>query len=403
MRNSLYIIALGIIMPIISPAQTNARIVVIGSSTAFGTGASPIDSSWVNRTKSYYKSLCGLDTVINLAVGGFTTFNGLPGSSDTGHNITKAMSLNPDIVLISFPTNDAVSDIPLSTYLANLRTMYNIVVAAGKKCYVCSTQPRNLSNHSQQLILQKGRDSILAEFPGHSFNFFDPLVAPPPSLDINPSLTPDGIHPNNAGHRLLFQVVISANIISCTPTPPLALFYEHFSGHRTEQGIELDWAAAAQGSTEDFIVQRSTDGASYHDIDDEQAIPSTPTRKYFFTDKAALTTRTFYRLKIVVDGSPTFSNVISFDPLRKKLGVQRFYTGDGHSSITAEISLPKDGVIVLTILNAAGRPVKQQSYTCRAPSAMLTATLPSLAAGVYFLKISTADGDQIIKSFAVGR
>jgi len=388
-------------MPVFSSAQTNARIVVIGSSTAFGTGASPIDSSWVRRTTAYYKGLCGLDTTINLAVGGFTTFNGLPGSSDTGNNITKAMSLHPDIVLISFPTNDAVSDIPLSTYLANLRTMYNIVVAAGKKCYVCSTQPRNLSNHTQQLTLQKGRDSILAEFPGHSFNFFDPLVATG-SLDLNPALTPDGIHPNNAGHRLLFEVVISANIISCTPIPPLAIFYQNFAGHRTEQGIVLDWKATAQGTTEDFIVQRSNDGASWQDIDDEKAVPSTPEKEYLFTDKATLTTRTFYRLKIVVDGTPTFSNVILFDPLRKKLDIQRFYT-NGHSSVTAEISLPRDEVILLTILTATGRLVKQQTYTCRAPSATLTAALPSPAAGVYFLKISTADGDQLVKSFALGR
>jgi lysophospholipase L1-like esterase len=401
MRNSLYIIALGIIMPIFSSAQMKFRIVVIGSSTALGTGASKYDSSWVGRTQAYYKSLGELDqdTIFNLAKGATTSSNGLPGSTDTAHNITKAMSFNPDIVLINFPTNDAAADIPLPTYLANLRTMYNFVVAAGKKCYVASTQPRNLPGN-QQLVLLRGRDSILAEFPGRSFNFFDPLVAPT-SLNINPIYTPDGIHPNDAGHRLLFQVVLSANIIS--PPPPLALFYENFSGRRTEQGIELDWAAAAQGSTEDFIVQRSNDGASYQDIDDEKAVPSTPTREYFFTDKVALTTRTFYRLKIVVDGSPTFSNVVRFDPELKELGIQRFYTGDGHSSVTAEISLPKDEVIMLTILSAAGRPVKQQSYTCRAPSAMLTATLPSLAAGVYFLKLSTADGEQIVKSFAVGR
>jgi hypothetical protein len=103
----------------------------------------------------------------------------------------------------------------------------------------------------------------------------------------------------------------------------------------------------------------------------------------------------------VVDGTPAFSNIVVFDPAHKKLGIQRFYTGDGHSSVTAEISLPKDEVILLTILSATGRPVKQQSYTCRAPTAMLTASLPPLAAGVYFLKISTADGGQIVKSFAI--
>ncbi|MDO6434383.1 GDSL-type esterase/lipase family protein [Flavitalea sp. BT771] len=397
MRNYLYIIALGIIMPIFSSAQTKLRIAVIGSSTAAGTGASPADSSWVNRFKAYCKSLGRLDSLDNRALGGTTTFNGLPGAADTTRNITHAVNFNPDIVLISYPTNDAVADIPLSTYLANLRTMYNIVVAAGKKCYVCSTQPRNLSNHGQQLTLQIGKDSILAEFPGHSFDFFDPLVAPS-SLDINPIYTPDGIHPNNAGHRLLYQVVLSANILP--PIPPLALLFESFAGHRTKQGIELDWKAAAQGSTEDFIVQRSEDGSPYRDIDDQKAVPSAPAQEYSFTDKVPLATRAFYRLKIVVDGTPAFSNVVLFDPDHKKFGIQRFYTRDGYSSVNAEISLPKDQVILLTILSATGRPVKQQSYTCRAPSAMLTAYLPPLAAGVYFLKISTADGDQIVQSFA---
>ena len=84
------------------------------------------------------------------------------------------------------------------------------------------------------------------------------------------------------------------------------------------------------------------------------------------------------------------------------MDIQRFYT-NGHSSVTAEISLPRDEVILLTILTATGRLVKQQTYTCRAPSATLTAALPSPAAGVYFLKISTADGDQLVKSFALGR
>src|SRR5579872_6134446 len=83
-------------------------IAVIGSSTAQGVGADPIDSSWVNRTKSYYQSLGLIDTIYNIALGGQTTYGGMPSgftppagrpAPDPATNVTKALSFHPDVVL----------------------------------------------------------------------------------------------------------------------------------------------------------------------------------------------------------------------------------------------------------------------------------------------------------------
>src|SRR5215218_3827288 len=92
------------------------RIVILGSSTAFGRGATPIDSSWVNRYTTYVKLKNSQNTVINLAVSGYTTYqvlcpnNFVPPAGrplpDTMKNITKALSLNPNAIIINLPTND---------------------------------------------------------------------------------------------------------------------------------------------------------------------------------------------------------------------------------------------------------------------------------------------------------
>jgi hypothetical protein len=55
------------------------RLAVIGSSTAFGQGASPIDSSWVRKINYRYKyQQAVVDTVVNLALGGYDPYHALP-------------------------------------------------------------------------------------------------------------------------------------------------------------------------------------------------------------------------------------------------------------------------------------------------------------------------------------
>jgi lysophospholipase L1-like esterase len=411
MRNNLYIIAIGLLLPILSPAQTKFRIAVLGSSTAVGTGADSVKHSWVGLTASHFQLLSLLDTIMDFAVGGSTTRNALPPSIDSTHNndtihtITWALRFNPDIVLINFPTNDVVAGFSVREYLLNLRTIYNIAVAAGKKCYIATTQPRDIFDNTKAIVqtrLKEERDSILIEFPGHTFNFYDPLVDPG-SMDINPLLSESGgVHPNTAGHWLLYQAVLNANIIPLTGGP-LALLYDNFTCRRTAEGIQLQWSAAAMGSMEDFIIQRSGDGAAYEDLSDEKVFHPASVTNYVYTDRLPLPARSFYRLKIEVDGAPGYSTVIPVDAGSKKLGIVRFYAGDGHTGITATLSLPKDEQILLTIFSAAGTPVLQRSYACKAPAATFTVPLPSLSAGVFFMKIATAAGDKIIRSFTVVR
>ena len=388
MRNLTSVIALTILLPLLAPAQTRYRIVVLGSSTAYGVGASVPDSSWVGRVKAYYKSRHLLDTIINLAVPGSYTDSGIK-------LLPKALSYNPDIVLVSFPSNDIVADVSIPVYMSHLRKMYTTVRAAGKKCYVATTQPRD--DPSAEPVLKIGRDSIVKEFPYHDLQFYDPLVAPG-SYAFNPLYTAEGTHPNNAGHRLLFQSFLTAHVIPISAPLTLA----QLSGRRTDRGVLLGWSVSVSAASLDFLIERSKDGISYESIHHEHFLSDSGKDQYSFIDENPPPARSFYRIRAVSDGNDTtYSPVLVLDAPAAGLAIENVYTTGGRYGITTTIDIPKDETFRLAIFNSAGAPVKKQSYASRAAVVTLEVPLPSLAAGIYFLQIVTPDGQRAIRSFAV--
>ncbi|HEY4207444.1 MAG TPA: GDSL-type esterase/lipase family protein [Puia sp.] len=376
-------------MPLLAPAQTKYKIVVLGSSTAYGVGATIPDSSWVGRTKAFYKGLNLLDTLYNLAVAGSLSDDGVS-------KISAALSYNPDIVLVGYPSNDIVSALGVPHLTANLRTIYNAVIGFGKKCYVTTTQPR--TDPFAEPVLRVGRDSILMEFPGHSLNFYDPLVSPT-SDDPNPVYVPEGVHPNDAGHQLLFNVVQASNII---PIVPLPLTLTGFTGRLTDLGVELTWSASNTDGNVDFFIERSTPGTAFQTIYKTKAITDGTVKQYAFTDQNQPATQSFYRIRTVTDGNAVdYSQTLSFAPLATRLAIQKLFITGGRRGITTTIDIPNDGNFYLVVFNSAGIPIKQQSYAGRAPAVTLDIPLPSMPAGIYFLQIATSDGQRTIKPFTV--
>lgn len=195
------------------------RIVVIGSSTAAGTGASPSDSSWVNRYRHFLQSLHPGNEVINLAQGGYNTWrlmpdNFIPPSNrptpDTFKNISHALRQNPDGIIINLPSNDAAIGTGLNEQMHNFILMDSLAASAGVPVWVCTTQPRNFSASAIQVQLDV-RDSIFSYFGKRALDFWNGLANNQNTID---SLydSGDGVHVNNAGHRLLWQRAVQKAI-----------------------------------------------------------------------------------------------------------------------------------------------------------------------------------------------
>jgi lysophospholipase L1-like esterase len=200
-----------------------SHVVVLGSSTAAGAGASHPDSAWVRRYERNIQSLNPGNQVTNLALGGYTTYHIQPTGSapppgrpspDPARNITQALSLTPDHIIINLPSNDAASGYTVAEQLANYDSVLARASAQGVPVWVATTQPRNLSTAGRANLMEM-RDSTFARFGAYAVDFWSTLALPGGTID--PACdSGDGIHLNDDGHRILFERMAAEGIFGET-------------------------------------------------------------------------------------------------------------------------------------------------------------------------------------------
>jgi hypothetical protein len=188
-------------------------------------GASNPDSSWVKRFTHYYQNLGLTIFEHNRAVGGRNCYQGMPSSyippADrpyplTDGNITDALppSFNTDVVIVNYPTNgyDIYTIGEIMNCLQMMKDSANIL---GKPCYITTSQPRQdglFPDMAARTKLKIIRDSIMNRFGNYAIDFFTP-IADPLTYMIRPEYSfGDGVHVNDAGHKVLFKQVRNKDI-----------------------------------------------------------------------------------------------------------------------------------------------------------------------------------------------
>ncbi|MBS1664237.1 MAG: SGNH/GDSL hydrolase family protein [Bacteroidetes bacterium] len=389
------------LFPAASQAQKK-RIAFLGSSTTASFGATTADSGYTHIVIRYYDNLQEVDSAIVFGLPGETTYSAMPtgyipptglDQPNLSNNVTKALELNADIVVVNYPTNDIMRDYGVTSFLANLRAIYKSVIDAHKICYVTTSQPRNV-DYAHQLLLQEARDSILLEFGANSINFWTPLVDPS-SLNINPIYNADGTHPNNAGHQQLAQAVISANILPSGIVLPLSL--TGFSAVLQRSAVLLSWTTTGEDAGTVFELQRSADGVSFQTIDQEKGGSGA---LHSWSDATPLKGRNFYRLKMTDKESVTYSRIVVVNR-PNGLAIDRLYVPSHGSTLFAGINVSEDQSVGIRILNGSGSVSHQRTYRLKAPLDQLSIDISGLAAGTYVLQAAARDGSTIARSFIV--
>jgi len=192
--------------PGVTPPRVTPIVVILGSSTAAGTGANPIDSAWAYRLASIYEDNSHKTNFINLAVDGNTLYQAMPSGNyvggrptpDTTANINKALQYHPNLVMLSFPSNDIAANYPDNEILNNYAKLTSMLDSAKVTYIIFSTQPRDFSDPAQRMRLKTLNDEIKAIYTYHVNDFLDQLSTS--TYSINPLYEAgDGIHLNNAG------------------------------------------------------------------------------------------------------------------------------------------------------------------------------------------------------------
>ncbi len=206
--------------------KDSCRIVILGSSTAAGTGPTVLDSAWAWRLTARLASIAPKTQVVNLAVGGYATYHLVPTGSvlpkgqniDTLRNITAALRLDPDFIIINLPSNDAAQHIPVSVQLANYTLISNAARLADVEVFVTTPQPRNFA--ITQIAMQRELlDSTYLRFgQQHTIDFWTAIASKEGTVPTNFD-SGDGIHLNDAAHRIfvarVFAKLIDTRLEAC--------------------------------------------------------------------------------------------------------------------------------------------------------------------------------------------
>jgi lysophospholipase L1-like esterase len=391
---------------IVSFSFAQKKIAILGSSTAAGTGASVPDSSWVGRLQKSFRinNSDGLDTVIdNRAVGGYVTYKSMPTgftpppnrpTPDPLANVTYVLdNIHADIVIINYPTNDIVSDYDPKEMMNNLRLMFDQFNSNGIICYISTSQPRNTTD-AQRVILRQVVDSVQNAFGYYAINFWDDLVTNDGLNMLRPDMTPDGIHPNDLGHRLLFQRVQAKNIFAAIGGAPLPLILSNWQVQFENKIVKLNWSTDNEESNTLFQIQRSDNGKDFQTLYKINGIG----RKadYLWTDQTPLTGKSFYRLQITEPNHINYSRVIQIVNDQKRLISSLFTDG---SKLQFQLNSNSNETGTISIFAYSGAIIKKQSFHTTNNS-LISIPIIELAPGSYILQITTVTGLTTVERFA---
>lgn len=382
------------------------KIVILGSSTAYGNGASTTELSWAGRLQASFRKNIndGVDTIIeNRAYPGYYTYNSLPTGydlpanrtnygPDPQRNITYVLgeSQKADIVIISYPNNDVfLYDYDPKETMNNLRLMYHDLTTNGITCYISSSQPRNDASIAQRIILKQLVDSLKNNFGNYAINFWDDLVSNDGQNRLKDEVNYDNIHPNDLGHQLLFQQVQAKDIFSTTLPISLkkweAVLENHF--------VTLKWVTANEEPNTSFEIQRSENGRNFRTLCKLNA--NRETNNYKWSDLSPVTGRSFYRLKINEPARISYSNLISIVNNKNGMAVNLHTSA---SSLQIQIGNLTNQSAELSIISLSGAIIQKQSFSL-SNSTNISMPISELSSGEYFLLITTSDGSTDVERF----
>lgn len=398
--------------------QTSAqyRVAVIGSSTAGGTGAWPLDSSWVNRFNHYYKHQLHLvDSTYTFAVGGYPVYKGMPSSfvppphrdgPDHNRNVTIANASLASlplpyngIVLVNYPSNK-YEEYSMAEIMQCLQTIYDSVIKAGHRCYIITTQPRTGGAWNDPALKRKLaviKDSILNRFgTAQTINFYDGLYNPADSSILPKFNSGDGIHFNNEGHRELFERVRAKNLFQTT----LPVKLQSFSGEYKNEQVSLKWTAEYADPNTSFTIQRSEDGKLYHILQQLKA-SGTKAGNFQFTDSSPFAGKNFYRLEIHETVQTMYSNTLLIRNTKPGITVGKLFPiAVDRPALVAVINASQNYTGSVKIISISGLSLLSRETNFKKGEMQLSLPVDFLPGGEYLLSIRYGDGESILRSFS---
>lgn len=365
-------------------SYTQRKVLILGSSTsAFPTCFGPTNPAncYIERLKSFYGPLLIVD---NRAATGFNVYRGMPKTyvppPDRDQprdyfNITDGLSTNPDVVLINYPSN-GYDIFSVTEIMFCFRTIKKAANDAGKPCFITTTQPRSNFDDASRERMRIVKDSVLKEFGYYAIDFWKDLADPSNNKIATPYSVPsDPIHVNDEAHRILFERVVTKDIMNVF----LPVTFMGFTTELKNNRVMVKWSTEKEKNVNKFLIQRGS-GTSFVTI---KELPAGG-KDYSYVDEPMKGVNQYRIVSVDYDGKTLFSKTnqvyVEYN------GITKLYSNQGR--IYVELESKEDEVITIDLLNANGQNIQRSTHRNRSGNNRITINNSTLVNGIYLVRVT---------------
>lgn len=186
-----------------------------------------------------------------------------------------------------------------------------------------------------------------------------------------------------------------SNIITIEVEASLPVELTSFDAKATGNNVSLDWATGSEFNHDYFILEHSTDGNDFSEIEfiRGDGNNSDTKKEYAFTHRDANIGTNYYRLlQVDVDGKYTYSSVVKADI--KFNGNISVAPNPSFDLMTVKVSELPQNAVVLT-LHHANSGQKMRTIDLNEGQSNIKVNTEDLAAGMYIVQILSDNGARL--------
>lgn len=181
----------------------------------------------------------------------------------------------------------------------------------------------------------------------------------------------------------------------------LAAGYKDFSGEATPTGNQIIWETLYEDNLTEFVVERSLDGTTFHEMEHFEAIGNEMGAVYETIDPRPLRPVTFYRLKeLTTDGAISYSNIINVRVHDDQSPIQNVFVDPSANELVIQMDLTVASEhMQMDLVDALGRSLFEQEGSFDVGVHEIRLPLNTLPSGYYLLQMQDGSAYKVAHRF----